>query len=189
MVISTFSWVCYSFSVPDAFIAAANIPGCLASMWYVVTLLPLIPHEASAERRLVQSVLIGGAGCLLCLCTFLIFSHASHANRSFALGLFGSILCVLLFASPLSTMSEVLSTQNAASIYAPLTFATCVNCGSWTIYGLVIGDIWVYLPNGTGLCLGLVQLALKLQIPSTPKRDEASNRLVSGKASCSDDEI
>ena len=40
----------------------------------------------------------------------------SPADRSFALGLFGSILCVLLFASPLSTLREVLATKNAASI-------------------------------------------------------------------------
>ena len=54
----------------------------------------------------------------------------------------------------------------------------------------VINDIWVYLPNGTGLGLGLVQLAVKLQLPSHPKPDESSSRLVTslGKASCSDDE-
>jgi len=189
MVISTFSWVCYSLSVPDPFITAANLPGCLASLWYVVTLLPLIPREAAADRRLVQIVIIGGAGALLSLCTFLIFSKAKSSERSFALGIFGSVLCVILFASPLSTMREVLATWNAASIYAPLTVATCVNCASWTAYGLVVDDIWVYLPNGTGLCLGLIQLALKMRIPSSPKPDEASSRLVTaGKASCSDDE-
>ena len=29
----------------------------------------------------------------------------------------------------------------------------------WTVYGLAIGDVWVYGPNGTGLGLGLIQLA------------------------------
>ena len=74
-----------------------------------------------------------------------------------------------LFASPLSTMFEVLSSANAASIYAPLTATQCANCAMWTIYGLGIGDVWVYGPNGTGLLLGLVQLALKLAFPSLPK--------------------
>ena len=40
------------------------------------------------------------------------------------------------------------------------------NCGLWSIYGLGIGDVWVYGPNLTGLLLGLLQLALKLSYPS-----------------------
>ena len=40
----------------------------------------------------------------------------------------------------------------------------------WTVYGLSIGDVWVYGPNGTGLALGLAQLLLKLLYPSTELR-------------------
>ena len=36
----------------------------------------------------------------------------------------------------------------------------------WTVYGLSIGDVWVYGPNGTGLALGLAQLVLKVLYPS-----------------------
>ena len=69
----------------------------------------------------------------------------THDDRCFILGAYGSALCVLLFASPLSTMFEVLSSANAASIYAPLTATQCANCAMWTIYGLGIGDV-----NGDG---------------------------------------
>ena len=48
------------------------------------------------------------------------------------------------------------------ALYAP---QVC-NCGAWSIYGLSIGDVWVYGPNLTGLLLGLAQLALKLSYPS-----------------------
>ena len=91
---------------------------------------------------------------------------ADHATRTWSLGLYGSAICVILFASPLSTVREVLVTSSAASIYAPLTIAQVANCWMWTIYGFGIGDVWVYGPNGTGLLLGLVQLALKLLYPT-----------------------
>ena len=79
---------------------------------------------------------------------------------------------------------------NAASIYAPLTAAQVINCGTWCVYGFAIGDPWVYGPNSAGLGLGLVQLALKMAYPSaqavTLHGHGESKRLV-GKA-CSDDE-
>ncbi|KAL1526476.1 hypothetical protein AB1Y20_015186 [Prymnesium parvum] len=184
MVISTFSWVCYALSKPDVFITLSNAPGCLVSLWYVTSILPLIPREAESARVQVQATILVGALCLLTLASFLVLAHETPAARSFSFGLFGSFVCILLFASPLSTVSEVLSTRNAASIYAPLTAAQVINCATWTIYGFTIGDIWVWGPNSTGLGLGLLQLMLKLSFPSTPFVE--TKRLV-GK-SCSDDE-
>mmetsp|Transcript_20735 Transcript_20735/g.40261 ORF Transcript_20735/g.40261 Transcript_20735/m.40261 type:complete len:116 (+) Transcript_20735:671-1018(+) len=61
---------------------------------------------------------------------------------------------------------EVLSTRSSASIYAPLTLAQCINCGTWTLYGFAVGDLWVWGPNGTGFLLGLIQVLLKLCFPS-----------------------
>ena len=57
----------------------------------------------------------------------------------------------------------------------------------WTIYGLGIGDVWVWGPNSTGLGLGLVQLALKVLFPSRPKRHEEQGPLFR-KDACSDDD-
>ena len=41
------------------------------------------------------------------------------------------------------------------------------NCLMWTVYGFIAAkDVFVWGPNGTGLILGLVQLALKLLYPT-----------------------
>ena len=45
--------------------------------------------------------------------------------------------------------------------------AQVANCLMWTVYGVFAAkDVFVWGPNGTGLVLGLVQLALKLLFPS-----------------------
>ena len=59
------------------------------------------------------------------------------------------------------------------------------DCAMWTVYGLGIGDIWVWGPNSTGLGLGLVQLTLKVVFPSRPKRYEEQRNFLA-KESCSD---
>ena len=53
------------------------------------------------------------------------------------------------FHTPLPT--QVLSTRDAESIYAPLTLAQCANCALWTSYGIFAAkDVFVYGPNGIG---------------------------------------
>ena len=184
MVLSTTAWIFYGLSVPNPFIAASNIPGGIASVAYTVYLLPLIPHEH--KRRPIQQLLVTGTSVALLLWCSLVFGGATAASRSHFLGLYGSLLCVLLFASPLSTVRLVLHTRNAASIYAPLTIAQCVNCATWTFYGFAVGDQWVWGPNATGLALGLVQVLLKAAFPSVGGKE--GHQLVGGKFSCSDED-
>ena len=170
MVVSTVSWMCYALAVPNGFIVASNLPGAVAAFAFVAIVLPLIPTENTATRRSVTLVLAGGAAGLLTLWTYLVFAKVAHDRLVFLLGAFASGICILLFASPLSTVREVVATSNAASIYGPLTATQCTNCAMWTVYGIGIGDIWVYGPNGAGLTLGLAQLLLKLLYPSIEPR-------------------
>ena len=179
MLISTCAWVSYALVVPNIYILVSNLPGAIVAVFFATTTLPLIPRNDASSRCQVQLTLVVGAAAQYCLWSVLVFSKASHDTTKNILGLYGSGICVLLFASPLSTMSEVITTNNAASIYAPLTATQCANCFMWTIYGLAIGDWWVYGPNGTGLALGLVQLALKWIYPSdeSTARDREVDRL------------
>jgi hypothetical protein len=90
-------------------------------MSYTVLTLPLI--KTAPERRQVQFVMIAGATVIPILWCIIIFARLDNARRSFTLGAFASFLCIILFASPLSTISEVISSRNSVSIYAPLTAA------------------------------------------------------------------
>mmetsp|Transcript_46981 Transcript_46981/g.156593 ORF Transcript_46981/g.156593 Transcript_46981/m.156593 type:complete len:245 (+) Transcript_46981:84-818(+) len=179
MVLSTIAWAMYGLSVPNAYLFAANAPGVLASIIYYVSTLPLIPWEAHAQRWNVQAIVVGGVAFELALWGGIIFSGCTAETRSYYLGLYGSALCVILFASPLSTAALVLATGDSTSIYAPLTLAQCVNCGTWTVYGFAIGDVWVWGPNLVGTLLGLVQVGLKTAFPSRGKQaaDPAAKHL------------
>ncbi len=185
MCLSTIAWISYALAVPDAYIVCSNLPGAIGAVWFITVLLPIIPRDR--DRTAVQGVLTLGAAAQLMLWTVLVLSGVSHATRLYALGSWGSIICIGLFASPLSTVRTIMRTSNAASIYAPLTATQCANCLMWTIYGSSIGDMWVWGPNSAGLALGLAQLALKLSYPSSPQSHEGYG-IVRGKENMSDDE-
>ena len=174
MCLSTISWVMYSLSVPNPYIFAANVPGTIASAYYVVATLPLLSGSVR-ERASVQLIIVVGTTIKLALWGYVIFSAMSSEDRSTLLGGYASLICVILFASPLSTIREVIATGSAVSIYAPLTLTQITNCGTWTFYGwFIVHDVWVYGPNGAGLTLGLIQMVLKLIYRG---KDEATRTL------------
>jgi len=165
IVLSTFAWLMYAFSVPNVWVVTSNLPGACAAMAAMTMMLPLM--KGSKKLFTVQATLVGGTLLNLLLWSYLIFSGMAAAARSRFLGLYASAFFIILAASPLSTIKEVITSRNSASIYAPMTAAQCVNSGLWTVYGLFgAKDIFVWGPNATGVVLGLLQLLLKLLFPS-----------------------
>ena len=165
MVLATISWVCYGLSVSNPYIVASNVPGAIVALLSFVSFMPLM--KGNSQLKAVQYTLVGGASAALLLWTKLILGGATSAARSSAVGMFATVICIILFASPLSTMKTVIAEKNAASILAPLTLCQVTNCLMWTVYGFIAAkDVFVWGPNGTGLILGLVQLALKLLYPT-----------------------
>ena len=165
VVISANAWLCYGLSCKNPWIAATNLPGSIVGIYQLVTMLPLMKGHPKLGQ--VQAVILGGGTLTMGLWAKLIFGGATAAARSYALGLYATAICIILFASPLSTIADVIKTRDASSILAPLTASQCANCLLWTVYGIFSAkDIFVWGPNGTGLILGLVQLALKVVFAS-----------------------
>ena len=172
MVIGTTSWLGYALSVRDPWIAATNVPGTLVAIFQLLVILPLM--RPSKQLSQFQATVFGGATCTCLLWAKLIFGGVSAAVRSQVLGIYATIICIVMFASPLSTIATVLRTRNAASILAPLTASQCANCLMWSVYGVFAArDPFVWGPNGTGLILGLMQLALKIAFPSKEEESTA----------------
>ena len=81
MCLSTISWVMYSLSVPNPYIFAANVPGTIASAYYVVATLPLLSGSVR-ERASVQLIIVVGTTIKLALWGYVIFSAMSLSPMS-----------------------------------------------------------------------------------------------------------
>ena len=165
MVTATAAWLGYGLSVRDPWIALTNAPGALVALTQLVVILPLM--KPGKQLQQFQATVLGGAAFTIALWGKLIFGGASAAARSKALGLYATIICIALFASPLATIASVVREKSSESILASLTAAQVANCVLWTTYGVLAArDPFVWGPNGVGLVLGLVQLALKVCFPA-----------------------
>ena len=85
---------------------------------------------------------------------------------------FTIILNILMFASPLATIREVIRTQNAKVMPLPLSLATFL-CGLlWFFYGLAENVIACVIPNGIGVLLGGFQLFIIYKFRQLPNKTD-----------------
>ena len=69
---------------------------------------------------------------------------------------------IILFASPLAAVKNVIATKSADSIPLPFTIASTINCSLWSLVGLLLlKDFNLYFPSIMGLLCALAQLFLK----------------------------
>lgn len=161
MAISSLCWLVYGLSIRDAYVTLSNVPGCVISLWYVVTILPLLWND-SYNLKQTQTLLVSLSGLTIGIWTWLSLTRKTMGQISSILGMYASLLFILLSGSPLSTIRNVVSTKSSKSILMKLTVAQVVNTTLWSAYGTAIRDRFVWGPNLVGLMFGLVQLLLKI---------------------------
>ena len=54
------------------------------------------------------------------------------------IGIVGAFVCIVMLASPLATVRDVLATKSTASMPFAMTVAGFLNACSWAAYGLVV---------------------------------------------------
>ncbi|RLN72002.1 hypothetical protein BBJ28_00007406 [Nothophytophthora sp. Chile5] len=76
------------------------------------------------------------------------------------------------FGSPLATIRRVVHTESTASMPFTLCLANFVNSVAWTVYAVIISDVWVLIPNAMGAVLTTFQLVLFVIYPTKKYTDD-----------------
>eukprot|EP00569_Conticribra_weissflogii_P007976 CAMPEP_0171328266 /NCGR_PEP_ID=MMETSP0878-20121228/548_1 /TAXON_ID=67004 /ORGANISM="Thalassiosira weissflogii, Strain CCMP1336" /LENGTH=158 /DNA_ID=CAMNT_0011828103 /DNA_START=394 /DNA_END=870 /DNA_ORIENTATION=+ len=92
---------------------------------------------------------------------FVVF-NMSKTKAADIIGKEAVFMYVVLFASPLAALKDVIETKSAVSIPLPFTIASTLNCSLWSIVGLLkLNDFNIYFPCMLGLGCAVLQLCLK----------------------------
>jgi len=134
MAVSSLCWLVYGLSVRNPYVTFSNVPGCVASIWYVVSVLPLLE---GTQLQTTQNVVVGLSALTISLWTWLSLTNKSLEQVSSSLGLFASALFIVLSGSPLSTITAVLATKNSSSILSQMTLAQISNTVSGIFQSLL----------------------------------------------------
>ena len=124
--------------------------------------------------------------CVSGLDTLLSPSHSALALTAWrvqaadVLGYTGCTAAVILMASPLAVLKNVVETKSTANLPFIPTCMIIANASTWTGYGaLVVHNPIIWFPNALGLCAGLTQMACFAKYgmpPPAPVAAEAAER-------------
>jgi solute carrier family 50 protein (sugar transporter) len=96
-------------------------------------------------------------------------------TRELIVGIAVNINLFFFYGAPLSTIVTVLKERNSASIHLWTMTTNTMNGAFWTAYGIAVLDAFIYVPNGIGALLGVVQIVLIVLFPRKHHTEELQN--------------
>ncbi|XP_060529135.1 sugar transporter SWEET1 [Cylas formicarius] len=158
--LSTSLWLRYGFLIQDRSIILVNAVGILLFFTYVTIFFIYSIKKGSIIRQ-----------CLACMIVLsLVLLHIQQTTdiqeaKSF-LGLVCCFVTVLFFASPLSSLLEVIRLKTTENLPYHLILMTFIVSFQWLVYGIVLHDKFIQIPNFLGCILSGSQLSLFVLYPS-----------------------
>ncbi|XP_030522816.1 bidirectional sugar transporter SWEET1-like isoform X2 [Rhodamnia argentea] len=151
------AWYGLPFVSPNnLLVSTINGTGAAIESVYVVIFLIFAPRKEKAKILGLLAFVLGAFATIAFVSLFALHDHA----RKLFCGIAATVFSIIMYASPLSIMRQVIKTKSVE--YMPFFLSLFVFlCGtSWFIYGLLGRDPFVAVPNGFGCGLGAVQLIL-----------------------------
>lgn len=161
-------WFLYGYTSSNSTIMTVNAIGATFQLSYALIYLRFTPDKPSYTRSIVGAVVF-----LTTVAFYLQSFLEDNQTAKLHAGLIASVATVIMFGSPLASLREVVEKQSTESLSFPLCFANLIVPIEWVLYGMLIDDKFVQVPNFLGAILGFIQVALFYKYPRqsglTPK--------------------
>ena len=165
-VVMTFVWWSYGRLVQDSALQTVNGTGLVLQTAYCFCFYSFTNAKIQTGKKMFLTLL------LLILVQTYIVNETEHETATFRIGLFGSFLSVSYCLAPLASVQHVLRSRSTESLPFSLILGTVIMTGIWSLYGTIIEDSFVRIPNMIGFSVAALQLSLFCCYPSSsPYKD------------------
>ncbi|KAG6632796.1 hypothetical protein CIPAW_12G003100, partial [Carya illinoinensis] len=155
---SSMLWLYYASLKPDEILLITiNSVGCVVETIYVALYIIYAPKQARMLTLMLLLLLNFGGFCVILLLSRFL---AEGPNRVRVLGWVCVALSISVFAAPLSIMRVVIRTKSVEFMPFTLSLFLTLSAITWLLYGILLRDLYVALPNILGFILGVLQMAL-----------------------------
>ncbi|CAG9765508.1 unnamed protein product [Ceutorhynchus assimilis] len=171
--LSTSLWLRYGFLIQDTSIILVNTIGVSLFFSYIVVFFLYSIKKIHVLRQLLF--------CLLVLIVVLMKIHRTEETelaRNF-LGLICVVVTILFFAAPFASLLHVIKVKNTDSLPYHLIVSTFIVSLQWMIYGVLLKDQFIQVPNFLGCVLSGIQLSLFVIYPSSNSKSSGNSKLYS----------
>lgn len=158
-------WTGYGILIHDSMLCFVNMTGAVFQFVYIGIYFKYVTVVQDKQKNL--KILAGAAAVLLSVGVFTLGLQAFSKQTASILGITCDVFTILMFASPLSTLKNVIQTKNTSTISLPLSVMVVLVSLSWFSYGTLTNDLYVKIPNIVGAALGVIQISLFCVYPKT----------------------
>nr|AYV91996.1 SWEET13c [Saccharum spontaneum] len=188
-VVALFSamlWIFYALiKSNETFLITINAAGCVIETIYIVMYFVYAPKKAKMFTAKIMLLLNVGVFGAILLLTLLLFKGD---KRVVMLGWICVGFSVSVFVAPLSIMKRVIQTKSVEYMPFSLSLSLTLSAVVWFLYGLLIKDKYVALPNILGFTFGVVQMVLYVLYMNKTPVAVAEGKDASGKLPSAADE-
>ena len=137
-------------------------------MFYSLSAVSLLTRTGTAKDEIkiqqISAIIIFGFMFWVSIgvvCTTIYTSSNAQLQAAALFGLCSSVFSIAYYSAPLTTAVQVIRSQDASSLYAPMIVVNFFNAVLWVIYGYVaIDQFAVWVPNLVGAVLAAFQLSI-----------------------------
>ncbi|XP_015164323.1 bidirectional sugar transporter SWEET14-like [Solanum tuberosum] len=155
---SAMLWIYYAMVKTNVtLLITINSFGCIAETIYVAIYFTYATKKARMKTLgLVLLLNFGVFGLILFLTQIL----CQGTKRAEVIGWICMAFSISVFVAPLSIMGRVIRTKSVEFMPFNLSLALTVSAVMWFLYGLLLKDVYVAVPNISGMILGVLQMIL-----------------------------
>uniref|UniRef100_A0A670JMY7 Sugar transporter SWEET n=1 Tax=Podarcis muralis TaxID=64176 RepID=A0A670JMY7_PODMU len=145
--VNNLSWLSYGFLKGDWTLILVNAVGVTLQTLYI-----LVYFYFSSEKRSVLLKTMGLLAVLLLGYGYFNLLVPDVSVRLTRLGLFCSLFTITMYLSPLADLAKIVRSRSTQCLSFPLTITTFLASASWTLYGILLQDVYIatgcFFPSG-----------------------------------------
>ncbi|KAG8222429.1 hypothetical protein J437_LFUL008427, partial [Ladona fulva] len=150
----------------DVSLICVNSTGAFLQLMYVLIYLLYSQRKVIIVRQL-------SALTLMLSCAILYAYHEPDPNLAkYRIGLLCCSFTLLFFFAPFTVLAQVVRTKNADILPFPLIIMTFIVSLQWFVYGVLLHDTFIQIPNAIGCILSSIQLSLFVVYPNSSKTEK-----------------
>ncbi|KAK3913162.1 Sugar transporter SWEET1 [Frankliniella fusca] len=156
-------WLRYGTLIEDPTITLVNTVGVFLHFSYLSVYIFHSKSQLGIVKQLTPSI--------LCLLIVLFYTFCLEENIDvvkFYVGLIASAITIAFFAAPMTKLMHVIRCRSVECLPFPMIAASFIVSAQWLLYGFILNDPFITVPNSLGCFLSFVQLTLFFIYPSTP---------------------
>lgn len=154
-------WLRYGNLIEDPSISLVNSIGAVLHTSYMVIYIWYSNSKIGILKQITPA--------LLFLSAVLFYTYYGDENVDvikFHVGLIASAITIAFFAAPMTKLMHVIRFRSTECLPFPMIAASFLVSAQWLLYGFILNDPFITVPNSLGCFLSFVQLMLFFIYPT-----------------------